>query len=203
MSWSWSNPTPSEADDAYRYYKSKYADAAEQKRNSERRESSYYSQRNSAKSQIGSLSKQKVNFEKRLKGIEKIIKMLEGNGGLFSANVPEVISKAQKKLSKADESYRGCIKVTGGTATASIENALAIKTVEGDANSAAALQAYKAERTRLQREISNLNTQITNMTSLVDSLNRKISACNSEQYSLQRSMNSYAYDMNHYKRYRY
>ena len=97
MSWSWSNPTPEEATDAYNYYKSKYNSAASQKKASEQQESNYRAQKDAAKNALSNAKSDKVNFEKRLRGIEDIIKMLEGTGGWFSTDVPGEISTATKR----------------------------------------------------------------------------------------------------------
>ena len=195
---SWANPSPSEAAEMYSYYKHKYEDAANQKRASERLESSYVSQKNSAVSQLNAASSQRVNLEKRLEGVEKIIKMLEGSGGWFTSSVPEAIDKAKSKLKQADSSYRSSIRVIGGTTAASIETAFAIKSVEEDPNSANALSEFKKERTRIEQAITELQSQINNLSSLISSLTSSITACNQTQASLQSAMNSYAYDMNHY-----
>lgn len=195
---SWANPSPSEAAEMYSYYKHKYEDAANQKRASERLESSYVSQKNSAVSQLSAASSQRVNLEKRLEGVEKIIKMLEGSGGWFTSSVPEAIDKAKSKLKQADSSYRSSIRVIGGTTAASIETAFAIKSVEEDPNSANALSEFKKERTRIEQAITELQSQINNLSSLISSLTSSINACNQTQASLQSAMNSYAYDMNHY-----
>lgn len=195
---SWANPSPSEAAEMYSYYKHKYEDAANQKRASERLESSYVSQKNSAVSQLNAASSQRVNLEKRLEGVEEIIKMLEGSGGWFTSSVPEAIDKAKSKLKQADSSYRSSIRVIGGTTAASIETAFAIKSVEEDPNSANALSEFKKERTRIEQAITELQSQINNLSSLISSLTSSINACNQTQASLQSAMNSYAYDMNHY-----
>lgn len=195
---SWANPSPSEAAEMYSYYKHKYEDAANQKRASERLESSYVSQKNSAVSQLNAASSQRVNLEKRLEGVERIIKMLEGSGGWFTSSVPEAIDKAKSKLKQADSSYRSSIRVIGGTTAASIETAFAIKSVEEDPNSANALSEFKKERTRIEQAITELQSQINNLSSLISSLTSSINACNQTQASLQSAMNSYAYDMNHY-----
>lgn len=195
---SWANPSPSEAAEMYSYYKHKYEDAANQKRASERLESSYVSQKNSAVSQLNAASSQRVNLEKRLEGVEKIIKMLEGSGGWFTSSVPEAIDKAKSKLKQADSSYRSSTRVIGGTTAASIETAFAIKSVEEDPNSANALSEFKKERTRIEQAITELQSQINNLSSLISSLTSSINACNQTQASLQSAMNSYAYDMNHY-----
>lgn len=195
---SWANPSPSEAAEMYSYFKHKYEDAANQKRASERLESSYVSQKNSAVSQLNAANSQRVNLEKRLEGVEKIIKMLEGSGGWFTSSVPEAIDKAKSKLKQADSSYRSSIRVIGGTTAASIETAFAIKSVEEDPNSANALSEFKKERTRIEQAITELQSQINNLSSLISSLTSSINACNQTQASLQSAMNSYAYDMNHY-----
>lgn len=203
MSWSWSNPSRDDAIEAYEYYKNKYYRAANQKKASERQERSYIAERNTASNKMNNLSAQKVNFEKRLRGIESIIKMMEGTGGWFSSSVPEAIEKAQRSLSKADSSFRKSMRLSGGAGAASLENAFKTKTVEADVNSSAALAAFKAERARLEQEIAELNTQITNLSNTISLLKNKIRACDSLQASLRSAMNSYAYDMNHYKKYTY
>ncbi len=197
------NPTEEEAEEAYDYYKSKYNAAANQKRSSERREQTYIAEKKNAVSQRTELSSQKLNFEARLEGIVKIIAMLEGTGGWFSVNVPDSIEKAQRALTRTDSSFRGCIKLTGGGSTASMANAFALKSVEADWNSASALQAFRAEKNRLEGQLEEIRRQIDSLSEQISSLTGKINACNSEQWSLQSSMNSYAYDMNHYKKYTY
>jgi predicted nucleic acid-binding Zn-ribbon protein len=203
MSWSWSNPTAEEAEEAYEYYKSKYQKAANQKRASERQEEAYIDQRNSAKSQLNSLSEQKELLEKRLEGVEDLIKAMEGTGGWFAADVPGAIEKAQQSLTKADSSFRSSMRLSGGAGAASLETAFQTKAVGADANSSAALAGFKAEKTKLEQEIAELTTQIANLSSLITSLTEKIKACNDTQSALRSSMNSYAYDMNHYKKYTY
>ena len=200
---SWSNPTPEEASEAYSYYKNRYSTAASQRNASIRQEQSYAAERSAANSQMSSLSAQKLNFEKRLEGIENIIKMLEGSGGWFSANVPGAISKAISSIQKTDTSYHQSIRMTGGSATASLETAFKAKTVEEDNNSASALQGYKAEKARLEQSIAELKAQIATLSSLISSLSSKISACSSEQAVLQTTMNASAYEMNHYRRFMY
>ena len=74
---SWYNPTPDEATDAYTANKNKYADAASQLRASQRQEDNYRAAQRSAVAQQANLASQKLNFEKRLEGIQKIVKMLE------------------------------------------------------------------------------------------------------------------------------
>ncbi len=201
MSWSWSNPTPEEAQEAYSYYKRKYNQAASQKRDSERQEQEYLAQKDSAARECSSLSTQRLNFEKRLSGIQELIKMLEGSGGWFSLNVPEVIAKAQKSLAQTDASFRSSVILTDGIGAADLCAAYETKTVAGESHSASALAAFRAEKTRLEQEILRLKERIAQLSALVDDLNRKVRNCNATQSQLRSAMNSYAYDMNHYKRY--
>lgn len=203
MAWSWSNPSQDEAEEAYQYYKSKYYSAAARKRESEKQEQSYIEEKKSTIAERDSTRNQKLNFEKRVEGIEKIIKLMEGNSGWFSANVPEAITKAQQSLSRTDSSFRSSMKLSGAGGAASLEKAFKVKTVEEDRHSASALAQFKAEKARLEEEISNLNRQIDNLSGLISSLTGKINACNAEQASLRSAMNSYAYDMNHYKKFTY
>ena len=45
MSWSWNNPSASEAEEAYSYYKKKYNNAASKKRASEQQEQNYIAEK--------------------------------------------------------------------------------------------------------------------------------------------------------------
>lgn len=201
MSWPWSYPSEEEASEAYYYFKDKYNSAAYQKQVSERNEQQYLNEKSAASSQIKNLSTDRVNFEKRLKGIEEIIKILEGNGGWFSTNIPQAISQAQHSLERAQESFQKSIVLSGGSNRASLSEAFALKTVEADANSSAALQEYRKEKNRLEQEIANIKQQVANLEVAIAQLVRQIKSCNIEQSSLRSSMNSYAYEMNHYRRY--
>ena len=198
---SWSNPTSDEAAESYSYYKNKYYEAANQKRVAEKQAQTYVTQRNTVTSQMNTLYSQKINFEKRLSGIDGIIKMLEGSGGWFSITVPDTIAKVVSSLNKIDTSYKKSIRMTGGVNAASLENTFDTKSVEGDVCSSTALQQYKAEKARIEQELANLNSQISSLSATISDLTSKINSSYSIQASLQASMNSYAYDMNHYRKY--
>ncbi len=203
MSWPWIDPSPKEAEEAYSYYKVKYERAASQKYTSERQEAAYIAEKTAAVTKLNSLSSQKASFEKRLRGIEEIIRILEGTGGWLSANVPEAIENAKKSLSKADTSFSGSMRLSGVAGTMCLQNAFLTKTVEEDTHSATALAAFRAEKARLETELDNLHQQLDSLSDLVSSLKSKINACNATQRSLKHSMNSHAYDMNHYRKYLY
>ena len=200
---SWYDPSQEEAVEAYSYYQNKYYNAANQRNASKRQEQEFISQKSAAAAKMNESSSQKLNFEKRLEGIIKIIRMLEGTGGLFSADVPGAISKAASTLQKTDTSYRRSIRMTGGTAAASLESAFAVKTVEGDPRSASALAAYKAEKERLEQNIADLKSQIASLSGQITALSRQISACSAAQVSYKNTMNTCAYEMNHYRKYMY
>lgn len=197
MNMSWSNPSFDEASEAYSYYKSQYYDAASQREASIRQENKYISEKNAANNQKNELTAQKINFEKRLEGIIKIIKMLEGSG-----SVPSSIAKVIKTTKKADESFKSAIKHDSGLVV-SIETAFKTKSVEEDGYSASALQKYKNEKNALEQNIENLKKQINALSEQISSLASQISSCNAVQASLKRTMNSSAYEMNHYRKYMY
>lgn len=200
---SWYNPSQEEAIEEYIYYQNKYYNAASQRNTSMQQEQAYILQKNAATTKMNDLSEQKLNFEKRLEGIIKIIKMLEGSGDWFATNVPSTISKATSAIQKADTSYKKSIRMTGGIAAASLETVFAVKTVEGDHRSASALQAYKSEKTRLEQSIVDLKNQIASLSSQISELSKQISACSAAQVSYKNIMNSSAYEMNHYRKYMY
>ena len=200
---SWFNPSQEEATEAYEYYQSRYYAAASERNASIRQEQELASQKSAASAMMNDLSTQKLNFEKRLEGIVKIIRMLDGSGGWFSENVPDTISKAMSSIQKTDASYRKSIRMTGGMAAASLESAFRTKTVEADPRSASALQSYRAEKARLEQSIADLKNQIASLSSQISSLSRQISACSAAQASCKNAMNTSAYEMNHYRKYMY
>ena len=199
MSWPWNNPTEKQAKEAYEYYKKKYNTAATQKWNSEREEQSYTSQRNAASNKLSPLTARKISLEKRLRGVEEIIKILEGTNGWLSADVPDAIERAKRSAGRADESFRNSIKQSD-TATADLEGAFRIKTVREDARTDAALAALKAEKVKLEQIIEECNAEIRKLSNQIAELKRKIDACNTKQASLRRDMSSYLYDMEHYRK---
>lgn len=93
--------------------------------------------------------------------------------------------------------------MTGGVVAASLETAFAVKTVEGDHRSASALQVYKSEKTRLEQSIADLKSQIASLSSQISTLSKQISVCSTAQASYKNTMNSSAYEMNHYRKYMY
>ena len=198
---SWLNPTPREAEEEYAYYRSRYNNAASQKRKSEQQESSFVSEKNSLNRQLRPLSSQKTNFEKRMNGIDKIIKMLEGRGGWLSVNVPDVISKTNTSLRNADNSYRRSIVVTNGNSAASLDSVFHVKTIDEDIHSSGALQQFKSEKARIEEELADLNKQISALSSSISNLTKKINACNATQADLNTIMRSSALEMEHFKRY--
>lgn len=200
---SWYNPSQEEAMEAYAYYKNKYYSAAKQRNSLMRQEQAYVSQKRMATTKMNDLSTQSINFEKRLEGVIKIIKMLEGSGGWFVTNVPGTISKAASTIQKTDISYKRSIKMAGGIAAASLETAFAVKTVEEDYRAASALQDYKSEKVRLENNIADLKSQIASLSSQISTLSKQINACSAAQSSYKNTMNSSAYEMNHYRKYMY
>ena len=188
------------SEEAIRYYKKKYDAAANEKKSSERCEQSYRTQKKQASTQIDSLTSEKVNLDKRLSGIKRIIKALDGTGGWLSTNVPEAIAKTGSKLSQADAGFRSGIKLTGGTGAVSLMDALAVKTVEGDDRSRMALEKYRREKERLEQRIADLNAKISSLSDQISSLNKKIRECDAMQATLRSRMRSYASEINYYRR---
>lgn len=194
---SWSNPSVDEAIENYSYYKNQYYNASSQREASIRQENGYIAERNAVKNQMNDLSFQKLNLERRLEGITRIIGMLEGFG-----SVPSSISKVTRIIKDTDESFRAAIRLDNNSSV-SLEDAFRTKSVEEDANSAAAYQTYKNEKVSLEQKIENIKGQISSLSEQISTLTSQINACNSLQASLKRTMNSSAYEMNHYRKYMY
>ena len=197
---SWYSPTQSEAADAYYASKSRYMNAASQKYASQRAEDNYRSQRSQSISAIHSCRSEKLNFERRVQDIGRIISALEGSATLSGADVPGSITSFNKTADQTDRSYKESIRCRD-IAPANINEVFRCKSVEEDSNSSHALQEYKAEKARLEQALIDLENQINSLESSVEDLTRQISACNAEQAYLRRVMVSSAFDMNHFRRY--
>lgn len=177
-----------EAEEQYARSRQSYYDAEQRRAQLGNQIDNYQQQKRYAAAQISSARGEKTNFEKRLRGIEEIIKVLEGSGW-FSENAPQSIDKANSALQSANSNYQQCIQLTNGTPPAAdMEETFRAKSVEDDPNSGEALRAYRQERDRLQQAIIDLNNKINACYAEMDSLTKKISVCSAEQSSARRIM---------------
>lgn len=197
---SWFNPEPQEAYDLYCYNKNKYLDAAESRAASMRQEKQCVYEKQQVQKTISDCKSQKTNFEKRIKGIEQIIKMLEQEGGFFSVSVPSTIGTANKNALQVDDSFKGCIKSDSVTA-AGLAGVISVKSVTEELYSNSALTKLKNEKANLEKSLEELNSTITNLNNQLEQLTSQIRVCNAEQADLQRIMSSSSYEMSHYRRY--
>jgi len=194
---SWYNPDKSEAQEGYYSSKRKYDAASEQKRSSEIAEESYRAQRSSAKSEIASCKKDKINFEKRIKDIEKVIGCF--TGASFFNDIPSEINQFNSSSKKADNSYRNCIK-TADIQAANLSEVFRAKSVEEDNDTSTALSELQNEKNRLEQEVANLKAQLQSLSNIVDTLSSNIRACDAEQARCTRQMFASSFDMNHYRK---
>lgn len=196
---SWSNPSSKDAEDSYYHAKNTYANAAAQKSASQRAERNYIAQKNACASDIQSCQTEKTNFEKRIAGIDAIIKALEGSGGA-GIDVPDMIRSVNTAAGNVDASFKGAIHCAE-ILPADFGGIFSSKSVYDDAHSNDALCAYKSEKARLEQAVAELEAKIASLYASIDQLTSKINACNIAQTSYARTMNSAAYDMSHFKRY--
>lgn len=188
------------ASDNYYYYSRLLNNARNSKRNSEAAEKQYISQRNSKQRSLDSCKSEKNKKEKRLKDVSEIVDILEGSGSWGLANVPNAISESSKTLDKLDSSYRSCIKRTGGRSIANMQQAFAVKSVDGDSDSSAALRGYRNVESQLRSEINELGKSISSLESAISALNKKIRQCDSEQSTLRRKINDYEWNKEYWRR---
>ena len=156
------------------------SEARSEKRRSERIESSYVSSKKTAQSDLSDSKKEKLNLEKRLKGIEKIIKLLTVSGGIFSNNVPDKTEKARKESTKTGEAYSGCIKCPEISA-ADVAEKFKTASVEENSNSKRALEEIRKEKQRVEEAIEEINRQIKKLEQKIEDCIAKINKCNREQ----------------------
>lgn len=193
---SWSNPSQKEAEEAYYSNKKRYNSAATEKRNSERQENEYISQKCSYDKQLWSLNSQRINIEKRIQQIGLIIAMLKtstSNNGLMSW-----ILQTNKELNKTEESFLKSIIMADYDPSF---KRLEISSVDKDPNSNHALELLENEKKRLEQALADIKSQMNNARAQINELIRKINQCNSYQQTLSSTMMSSVYEMNHYKKY--
>lgn len=194
------NPTPDEAYDQYYYNKRKYEQAYSQQKTLDRQRSSLENQQAYQKDNIKNLRNDKLNFEKRLKGLKDIIDKLESSGGMFKKTVPASISATDRLITEMANAYERSIVVTG-ISRSDISNAFKVKQVSAHHASSSALQEYKVKYAELQTAIENVNKSINNAENEIRSLKSRISDINDMQRQLRMSMRNYTMNMNHYRSY--
>jgi len=178
------------------YYESKkaYNKAVAERQALRSREEACCSARANAATNIQNAQTNKINFEKRLAEIEKIIKMLDGSGGWFSANVPSSIENANKQLSKADESFKKCMTCTGYP-PAELTEVFKTPRVDEDANTSQALDMLKKEKIRLETEIQNLKKSIAENQQIVQNMIKQLATINFAKIANTKTVAFAAYDM--------
>ena len=109
--------TQQEAEDQFISAKKNYYEAEQRRAQLSNQMDNYRAEKKYAAEQISSARGERTNFEKRLRGIESIIKMLEGTGW-SSKNAPQSIDKANSALQSANSNYQQCIRLSGGVSAA-------------------------------------------------------------------------------------
>lgn len=164
------------AEEMYGYYRQKRDTAASVKSTAESRQNEYTAQKKQAERERKDSNSTKINLEKRLEGVRKILGMMNGSGGFFSENVPERIVDAVRKAADAGTDFNGCIRCTGITA-ANLGEKFTSENVGSNTHTANALAAFRAEETRLVNLIEEIKRQISRLDSQIEVLKSNISSC--------------------------
>ena len=191
-------PTQEEAESQYYYNRRQYYNASIENRNLQRQKDACIDQRRRLSNNRQTLQSNKINFEERLRGIDKIIRKLEGTGMFFSSNVPSTIEKADRAMNVFEDGYRRSMRVDGIPA-ADVRRAFAVQTVEGNRNSANALAIYIRKYQELSESIENIKRQIADMDRQMGELQRKVTDLSNQQWNMSRLMNSSLFNMEHFR----
>lgn len=192
--------TSTNAEEMYYYSKNKCEEAIYGRNVARQNEVNACNQKRQVNQELSGCKSDKINFEKRIESLEKIIKMLEGQSGIFSTNVVKSIEDANKYSKKADDSFIQCIKSDSQT-SASISEAFKTKSVTNDTDSNNALILFKNEKDRLEHELENINRKMDNLELELNQINKNIQSFQIEQRDLSRSIMGYSYQMMDSKRY--
>lgn len=190
----WNNCSPEEAQEAYDSAKSKLNNAADQYVQTRNAMNSLQSERSRAKAKSDTVNNQKINFEKRIEDIERIIQMLGENGP-----VAEAISDSNKWAQSVQDNFNKQVLCTG-ISSPEIARAFRTPTVEENADSQAAVAELKKVKARLEQAVADLNSQLNAMDEEMAKLNSQMNSLASTQSDLAKTMARYSFEMNHYKK---
>lgn len=185
---------------AYETQKQKYREAqskltrATEERVSANREMESLRQMYSAKNnQVSRCKNDKIDLEKRLQQVMRILSLLGGN-------VSDGISGVNSAANAAGKSFRSAIRCCE-IVSASLEIVFYTKSVEEDSRTASALFGCRAEKDRIETEIAHLIASIKSLEEEMRSLSSSISTQNNRIDALNRSISVYQHDVNAYRRY--
>jgi len=183
------------AQDEYNYYRRKYQNSYSDYKTCDRKISSFQSQQTYYQNMISNLRNNRLNFEKRLKGLQDIVKKLDSSGGMFSDNVPDKIATAANHLVEIQEAYEKSI-VFGDVSSADISDAFKVKTVTEQINSDNALRHFKRKRDELQTALDDVKKSIAKAEDEIKDLKTQIRALEDTQRQLQSTMRNCTINMN-------
>ena len=161
--------------DEYRAMKSsaeKRMNTAIEDRAAYRRESeSCNSARRTAVNNIIAGNWKKINFERRISDIARVIRMIE--------ELDRNIKDANRLSEETDQCYSKCIK-HDGSVPAKFHDVFAEQTVRSDPDVSRAMDLLQAEKTRLENELQNLKKEIQENERQVEELTKRIAVCNAK-----------------------
>ncbi len=181
------------ASEGYYSSKSKYLNAAAEKRHYQQAQDSYTAERNRNLSAVSACQSSKLNFEQRIADLTAIINKMENE-------VPDTVTGANSASSQADASYKQEIQCQDIPAP-DLSTVFHCKSVEEDASSGQALQLFKSEKIRLENALQELEQRIQQAFAAIDELTSQIQSCAVHQAELRNVMLSSAYTMEHCRRF--
>ena len=193
---SWSHPTQQEAQEAYDAAKQKYDTAAEDYILASRQKDQY-------EAQAGSAYKEYAGDDERLARLRRLEYRLKRVCGFFGSSgctFDEYVTAFRVYRVELVNALRqfvycdGMNPVTFGPASSSPE-------VAYDADSLRAKQLLEAELARVRELIAEIDRQTKTSAEAYNELKRKAAACEGEMRELKKTMDSCAFDMDHYKKF--
>lgn len=211
----WKYPSKEEAQECYDSAKKKYDEAAEE----------YLTLKNTKgeiDDSIGTMYMQGMETSSRLGFLERKIKDLNRillylglssydiSGSMLSfdlLNQSHGIISVEKEIDKcrafalvAQDAMKNCV-VCDGIQSPSFGESFNVPGVEYNAYSKEARDNISMERAVAYEEYSQLKKKYNSDTEAFDELLKRSKALENEMYALKKKMDSYAFDMDHYKKY--
>lgn len=203
---SWSNPSQQEAQEAYDAAKKKYDSTAEEYLRLSKQKEQYESEASAAYRGYADADTKLQRLRKLEFTLQRILRYFTtsndpggdtvSTGGLINSAVVE----SKIVGIETANSLKQCIVCTGMPAL-SFARAGTTKYVDEDADSHRAKQLVRQELKRVLDLMKELDTQTRSSAEDYNALVRKAAACADEMTELKKTMDSCAFDMDHYKKY--
>lgn len=193
---SWSNPSQQEAQEAYDAAKQKYDSSAEEYLRLSKLKEQYSSDASSSYRNYAADDKAVTRLKQLEFKLQRVMRFF--GDGESSADYSVMISRIC--AAQAANDFTACISCDGATPPP-FGRAFTSPYTKNDADTSRAKQLVEAELTRVRNSITDMTNRLVDSAEAYNELTRMAGSLDDEMAELKKTMDSYAFDMEHYKKY--